>query len=68
MAITFEKHNFSNNEWKVLCMHMQFLVIDNDKKKNVFKVKYLERVMCSHGVQFQNYELAPIGTFSHIVH
>jgi hypothetical protein len=68
MAITIEKHNFNYNEWKVLRTHTQLLIIDTDKKTNVFKVKYLERVMCSHGVLFENYELALSGTFSNIVH
>ncbi len=68
MAITIEKHNFNNNEWKVLHTHTQLLIINTNKKTNVFKVKYLERVMCSHGVLFENYELALSGTFSNIVH
>jgi hypothetical protein len=68
MAITIEKHNFKNNEWKVLHTHMQLLIIDIDtKEKFVFKVKYLKRVMCSHGAQSQNNELTPSGTFSNIV-
>jgi hypothetical protein len=47
---------------------MQLLIIDIDKKeKIVFRVKYLKRVMRSHGVQSQNNELTPSGTFSNIV-
>jgi hypothetical protein len=49
-------------------MHTQLLIINTNKKTNVFKVKYLERVMCSHGILFENYELALSGTFSNIVH
>jgi hypothetical protein len=52
MAITIERHNFSNNEWKVLHTHMQLLIINTNKNTNVFIVKYLKKVMCSHSVQF----------------
>jgi hypothetical protein len=68
MATKIEKHNFKNNEWKVLHTHMQLLIIDIDKKeKFVFNVKYLKRVMHSHGIESHNNELTPSGTFSNIV-
>jgi hypothetical protein len=51
MVTIIKKLNFNNNEWKIVCTHMQLLIIDIDKKVNVFKVKYLGRVMYSHGVQ-----------------
>ncbi len=47
MAITIEKHNFNNNEQKVLRTHMQLLIINTNKNTNVFIVKYLKKVMCS---------------------
>jgi len=34
-------------------MHMQLLIINTGKKLNVFRVKYLERIMRSHGVNFK---------------
>jgi hypothetical protein len=49
-------------------MHMQLLIIDtNKKKKKMFKVQYLKRVMRSHGIQSQSNELTPSGAFSNIV-
>jgi hypothetical protein len=68
MATMIEKHNFTNNEWKVLHTHMQLLIIDiNKKEKFVFIVKYLKRVMCSHGIQSHSNELTLNGTFSNIM-
>ncbi len=47
---------------------MQLLIININKKLNVFKVKYLKKVMHSHDIQSQSDELVPNGTFSNIVH
>jgi hypothetical protein len=51
MVTTIINFNLSNNEWKIIRTRMQLLIIDIDKKVNVFIVKYLEKVMHSHGVQ-----------------
>jgi hypothetical protein len=62
MYIAIE-NNLNNNEWKVLCMHMQLVLLTLIKKVNVFKVKDLERAMHYNGIQFQRDELAPSSTF-----